>query len=352
MTQTGDIFFTPPGEADMPVIPEWLYRGANAFAVHSLFHTMNVLNQMRHRDSERYLQVEVMRDVDYGTGQRLDIWRPVVEHDRALPVMLFVHGGGFRTMSKRTHWFFARTFARMGFVVCSVDYRMGRAHRFPEPLEDVATAFEWVCDHIESHGGDLSRLVFAGESAGANLILALTALCTREPDASQGYPEWARRVYEREVVPTAILPMCGVLQVSDPERHRRRGVSALVMGPLVDAHTSYLGDDEALVSGGFRELADPLCVFESHLGEGNWRTLPEMMLNVGGLDPLVDDSERLARVWPKSKVKMRTYKWSGHSFMAFMWMSNAQQCWSDMADFLRDSHVLEDHYSERKLLAS
>lgn len=372
--------FTPPQEADMPAIPEWLVRGANAFAVHSLFYTMNMFDLMRHASSERFEHVEVLRDVDYGASsaefaqrasQRLDIWRPVRSAANAepLPVMLFVHGGGFRTMSKRTHWFFARAFARMGFVVMTIDYRMGPNHLFPEPLIDVCQAFEWLVEHAHEYGGDLDRLVFAGESAGANLLLALTGLCTQGAEEMKRFPAWAKRVQALGVSPRAIVPMCGIFQVSDPDRHRRRGVPSIVMGPLRDAFRSYLGEEEDATRGALEDplslLADPLCLFEArHAAQSARRgakmtslrattstKLPHLMLNVGGLDPLIDDSRRLSRVWPSERVELCEYARSGHSFMAFMWTANAQRCWSDIASFLERRQLLPK-LSEEGLLAA
>ena len=347
MSQTHDPLFTPPGEQDMPMMPEWLVRGVNALAAHSLFYSANALDQMRHRSSEVTEEVEVLRDVAYGpdaSWHRLDIWRPAQEHpaqlvdtatsERALrPALFFVHGGGFRTMSKRTHWFFARAFARMGFVVFTIDYRLGPRYLFPLPLQDASQALLWVVEHAERYGADASTMTFAGESAGANLITALTAMMARE---RAGLP-WAERVFEQGVMPVALLSMCGLLQVSDPGRHERRGVAKWMTGPIFDAQKSYLGEalDENAEA---RALADPLCVFER--SGALERRLPPLMLNVGALDPLIDDSRRLQRAWRGAPAELNVYARSGHSFMAFMWTRNAAQCWSDMHGFLKAQGAL------------
>lgn len=347
-----DFSFSPPAETDMPVMPEWLVRGANAFAVHSLFHTMNVFDQMRHRSSERVDDVEVMRDIHYAEDsptQRLDVWRPATPSSSPRPALLFVHGGGFRTMSKRTHWFFARTFARMGFVVFTIDYRMGPNHPYPEPLMDAASALEWVAAHAEEYGADLDQLVFAGESAGANLVTALTAMCVNR----QGHTDWMQRVFDLGVTPRALLPMCGILQVSDPDRHLRRGVPRVVMGPLRGAKRAYLGEAPreaaSLERASSMLLADPLRFFERR--DTHDRPLPALMLNVGGLDPLVDDSRRLARAWGNTTADLRIYPRSGHSFMAFMWTGNAMSCWDDIDAFLTRQHILPAPYQPARLSA-
>src|SRR5688572_22721089 len=166
--------------------------------------------------------VEVIRDLAYrDTGMiehRLDIYRPA-NATGPLPVCLYVHGGGFRILSKDSHWIMGLIFARRGYLVFNVNYRLAPRYPFPHAVEDVCHAYDWVLDHAEEWGGDLSRLVFAGESAGANLITALTiGLCYERPE------RFTRRPRERGVLPKAIVPACGMLEVSNTDRFRRMGV--------------------------------------------------------------------------------------------------------------------------------
>ena len=76
----------------------------------------------------------------------------------------------------------------------------------------------------------------AGESAGANLVTALTVACTYER------PEpYARAVYERGVVPKAVLPACGILQVSDHERFgRKKKLNGFIAGRIAEVARGYL----------------------------------------------------------------------------------------------------------------
>src|SRR4051812_12351648 len=69
--------------------------------------------------------VQVVRDIPYhDTGSSdhlLDIYRPVDPGDGApLPVIFYVHGGGFHILSKDTHWVMGYGFARRGFMVVSI----------------------------------------------------------------------------------------------------------------------------------------------------------------------------------------------------------------------------------------
>src|SRR5258706_3151114 len=93
-----------------------------------------------------------------------------------------------------------------------------------------------MVDNAERLGGDLSRIAVAGESAGGNLVAALTlAACQQRPEP------WARRVYDTGVVPRASMPFCALLQVSDADRFgKRRKLPFWVDGMLRDAGASYL----------------------------------------------------------------------------------------------------------------
>ena len=319
----------------MAQMPEKLWRGLNAFAVHSLFHTMNLFDRMSAPQTERIERVEIARDLSYGPDatdrwRKLDVWRPAEPACAPRPAVLFVHGGGFRTMSKRTHWAFARALARMGYVVFTIDYRLGPEQPFPAPLQDVAEAYLWVLEHASAHGADASRLVLAGESAGANLISALSWMtCQRRPEP------WAQRVFEAGVVPQAVLAMCGILQVSDVARFERAGAPRLVMGPLRDAQQSYLpGGAAPSWSRRELELADPLVLFERD--EPLERELPAFFAPVGTKDPLVEDARRLEQALTRhgATCQAPVYEGGAHSFMAFMWTERARQCWRDVRAFL------------------
>ena len=129
--------------------------------------------------------VEVLRDIQYREGDvpehRLDVWRPV-ERAAPLPVVVYVHGGAFRFLSKDTHWVMALSFASRGYLVFNVGYRLAPRHPFPAAVEDVCDAWRFILAQAEALGGDPTRIVVAGESAGANLATTLAwcrARCCR-----------------------------------------------------------------------------------------------------------------------------------------------------------------------------
>ncbi len=282
--------------------------------------------------------VEVIRDLPYLPGSavpehRLDVYRPS-DRDGPLPAVLYIHGGGFRILSKDTHWVMALAFAARGYVVFNVSYRLAPRHPFPTPLEDVADAYRFVAERGASFGADLDRLVVAGESAGANLATAVTLMSV--------YPReepFARAVHETGLVPRAVAPACGVFQVSDQRRfaRRKRHLSRFVFERMAEVETGYL--TEPLESyGPTLDLADPLVWLER--GEAPARPLPPFFIPVGTRDPLLDDTRRLAAAIERlgGVAEPRYYEGGIHAFHAFVFLEQARELWRHKLAFL-DRHL-------------
>lgn len=90
--------------------------------------------------------------------------------DRAQPVLLFFHGGGFMYGDLDSHDAPCRVLAEeSGVAVLSVDYGLGPEHPFPTAFDHGEAALRWVVDHADELGVDPSRIGVAGDSAGANL---------------------------------------------------------------------------------------------------------------------------------------------------------------------------------------
>jgi acetyl esterase len=93
---------------------------------------------------------------------------------RPMPVVIFLHGGGWVLGDLDTHDHLCRRIARSGLIVVSVDYRLAPEHPFPAGLDDVGSALSWVVDRAADFGGDPAKIVAMGTSAGANLAAAVS----------------------------------------------------------------------------------------------------------------------------------------------------------------------------------
>ena len=274
-----------------------------------------------------HVGVECFANVPYRSGgdpaHLLDVYRPARENG-PLPAVLFLHGGSFRILSKDTHFMFATQFARAGYLCFNADYRLAPDHPFPAALEDAADAFRWIVENGARWGADLSRLVVAGESAGGNLTLALAVMTTF--DRTELY---AKRLYQLGVVPRAIAPMCGILQVSDPMRARGHRISSLSQSRINVLHEDYLEASATRELG----LADPLCVVESGRPV---RPFPPTFASVGGDDPLVEDSRRLETALHRLGVTCEAPVYPGmpHAFQALTFRAAAKAQWAELFAFL------------------
>lgn len=126
---------------------------------------------------------DVQRDLHYGPHPRqvLDLFVPAgvapaipPPEQPAVPVIVFVHGGAFVRGEKSSpsgmydnvlYWF-----ARHRFIGVNLEYRLAPEAPFPGAVEDVARGLSWVAQHIASYGGDPSRVLLIGHSAGGTHV--------------------------------------------------------------------------------------------------------------------------------------------------------------------------------------
>ena len=92
-----------------------------------------------------------------------------------LPVVVWIHGGGWQTGDKTDVKLKPKAFVEKGFVFVSVNYRLLPAVDMGTIVRDVAKSVHWVSDHIAEYGGDPKRLFVMGHSAGAQLA---AIICT------------------------------------------------------------------------------------------------------------------------------------------------------------------------------
>lgn len=114
----------------------------------------------------------VQSDIAYGPDPRqaLDIYTPRGKPPKA--TVLFIYGGSWTSGSRSMYRFMGQALAGRGYQTVIADYRLAPAHNYPAFVEDTAQAFAWVKGNIAAHGGDPSRVILMGHSAGAyNVVM-------------------------------------------------------------------------------------------------------------------------------------------------------------------------------------
>lgn len=101
-------------------------------------------------------------------------------HADNLPIIINYHGGGFISPLiqglENSLWQDAKTY---GAIVFAIDYRVAPENKFPAAVNDSYNAFKWISEHGNELGGDTSRIILMGNSAGANLVAVTTQKAKR-----------------------------------------------------------------------------------------------------------------------------------------------------------------------------
>jgi len=232
------------------------------------------------------------RELDTRAGPRRARCYTPTSDGRALPVVAYFHGGGWVFMGIETHDRICRRLANAtGALVVSVDYRLAPEHRFPAALEDCEAATAWLAHHADQLGGDPTRLVVAGDSAGGNLAasVALRARTVGPPLAAQ----------------VLIYPVCDAAR--DTASYRENGDGYLLTADdMAWFWECYLGPD-----------GDPADAFASPLRAANLGGLPPALVITGEFDPLRDEGEAYARRLDGFDVPVELHRFEGmvHGFL-------------------------------------
>ncbi len=122
---------------------------------------------------------DVHRNIPYANPaherQVLDVYSP--PQAKNLPVVFWIHGGGWQTGDKTSVQQKPQFFVDQGFVFVSTNYRLLPSVDMGTIVRDIAKSIHWVHDHIADYGGDPKRLFIMGHSAGAQLA---ALICTDE----------------------------------------------------------------------------------------------------------------------------------------------------------------------------
>tara|TARA_S200000501_G_scaffold351121_1_gene368723 strand:- start:334 stop:1266 length:933 start_codon:yes stop_codon:yes gene_type:complete len=124
--------------------------------------------------------IKLERDISYGSNERnlLDI-HFLDNNQKNKPVIIFFHGGGFTGGHKNVegdllHGNIPNFFVRRGMIGVNATYRLAPEARWPDGAFDVASTLSWTKKNIGAYGGDPSKIILFGQSAGATHVATYT----------------------------------------------------------------------------------------------------------------------------------------------------------------------------------
>jgi acetyl esterase len=233
-------------------------------------------------------------DINVRDGLAVRLYRP--SDQSGLPVILYMHGGGWIVGSIATHDNICRKLAnRARAIVVSVGYRLAPENKFPAALEDVYTTLCWVFSKAVSFGGDPGRLAVAGDSAGGNLAAAV-CLVTRD----RGGPPLRFQ--------TLVYPGVDASNL-DRESYRLNGKGYYLTRKIIERVTPLY----------INEPADVLNPYVSPLLSENFSGLPPGLVITAEFDPLRSEGEAYAARLSSEGIPCRAHRYNGmiHGFVSF-----------------------------------
>lgn len=240
----------------------------------------------------------------------------------SLPVVIFLHGGGFAFLSPASFAYDAvcRRFCRkIPAVVVSVNYRLCPEHRYPSQYEDGFAAMKFIDENraVLPGNADVSKCFLAGDSAGANIAHHVTV-----------------RVCQSELQELRVIGLVSIQPYFGGEERTEAEVR-LVDAPLVSvARTDWLW--KVLLPDGSDRDHGASNVSGTNAVDLSGMDYPDTLVFVGGFDPLQDWQRRYYEWLRKSgkEAKLIEYPNMIHAFYIFPEIPESSQLISQVKDFI------------------
>jgi acetyl esterase len=208
----------------------------------------------------------------------LDVFYPaaVANSDKQLVTIVWIHGGGFLSGSKAQIANYAKIYAAEGYTVIGVGYTLAPSAKYPRPVQQVNAALGYIAKNAKRFHADASRIVLAGDSAGAQLAAQTANIVS--------VPEYAKAIgispaIERKQL-IGVLLFCGIYDAKS-----MRPGSGIMGEFLRTVGRAYFGSED------FTNLPSvALFSVKDHVTAN----FPPAFITAGNGDPLLPHSEALA----------------------------------------------------------
>jgi acetyl esterase/lipase len=232
--------------------------------------------------------VEVLRDVEYGRGGgralKMHILRPEKAPRTPMPVLVWIHGGGWQAGNKESGLGRLAPYAQRGYFCATVEYRLSGEAPFPAQIEDCKCAIRFLRAKAKQFQLDPDRIGVWGSSAGGHLVALLgTSAYVKELEGKGGWQDQSSRVQ-------AVCDFCGPTDIA---KAGSKGGPKGAIGKLLGGDPNEKGE--------LAKLANPL----THVT----KEAPPFLIVHGDQDKTVPlgHSEELEAALKKAGVPVRLY---------------------------------------------
>lgn len=251
---------------------------------------------------------------------RLDIYAPRSIPSHPMPLIFWIHGGGFIGGSPAQVRNYGQILASRGFVVVSLEYALAPESRYPTPVLQANAALAYLRDNALNYGADSTHIFLAGDSAGAQIVSQLAAIYTNpEFSAEMGITP----ALSKDNIKGVILN-CGLFDM--------RTVGSTRFPFLRTFLWSYTGERNWLHFAHIDELSTTLHITDAY---------PPTYITVGNDDWFQSQSYELGAVLLAHHVELTTRYWVGseqhlsHEYQFVLDDGPAQLVLQDVVAFVR-----------------
>lgn len=273
-------------------------------------------------------QVHVEKDIVYDehgiANSLLDIYYPK-NADKALPVIMWIHGGGFVSGNKEQTQEYGMALANEGYVVANINYALAPGQTYPGPVIQANQALKYLQSHMAQYGGDMSRLFIGGDSAGAQIASQTAAVITNENLAKL---MGIQPSVDKKQLKGALL-YCGLYNM---DRMTQPQSSFILRLGVKSVFWSYTGVKDFASFSRLDEMSTVNHVTPDY---------PPVFLTVGDVDPLAPHSADLIDVLAKNGVEVDSVLFEGtnpelgHEYQFDFTSPHAEKTLGRTFDFLK-----------------
>lgn len=269
--------------------------------------------------------VHIKKNIRYGQQrmERLDFISKH-SHDSKLPMLIYIHGGGWLSGVKDMRRYYCYEWAKEGYFVANLDYSNAPDKQFPHQLQQLFNAIDFILDNKEKYSFDPNNVVFAGESAGGYYITMLTVLLRNKTLFDTLGLSF--RHYD-SFYPKALVSICGAIDLVNLKATRFPDIDIMIEA-FLGLNVSYLTehcDDEKI-----KNMSPVHFITEK---------FPPTMIISAEKDPLKVESYKFAEILKDKNVPYATFEGTGiianHAWPIAVKLKKGQECFNASLNFVK-----------------